>query len=60
MWLILAISFDLLNCSSGPAAQKFIYNADTLGFIPAADLSLCITADVQVSLRGFFCPTHEN
>lgn len=54
MWLILAISFDLLDCSSGPAAQKFVYNADTLGFIPAADLSLCITADAASQFAGLF------
>ena len=54
MWLILAIFFDLLDCSSGPAAQKFIYNTDTLGFIPSADLSLCSTADGVSQFAGLF------
>ena len=48
------VSFDLLDCSSRSAAQSFIYNAETLEFIPEGDRSLCIAAGAESRTAGPF------
>ena len=48
------VSFDLLDCSSTSAAQLFIYNAETLEFIPEGDRSLCIAAGAESGSAGPF------
>jgi hypothetical protein len=48
------VSFDLLDCSSTSAAQLFIYNAETLEFMPEGDPSLCIAAGAESRSAGPF------
>jgi len=48
------VSFDLLDCSSESAAQLFIYNAETLEFMPEGDRSLCIAAGAESRSAGPF------
>ena len=48
------VSFDLLDCSSTSAAQLFIYNAETLEFMPEGDRSLCIAAGAESRSAGPF------
>jgi len=48
------VSFDLLDCSSTSADQLFIYNAETLEFIPEGDRSLCIAAGAESRTAGPF------
>ena len=48
------VSFDLLDCSSTSAAQLFIYNAETLEFMPEGDRSLCIAAGAESKSAGPF------
>jgi hypothetical protein len=48
------VSFDLLDCSSTSAEQRFVYNADTSEFMPGADQSLCITAGAASKSAGPF------
>jgi hypothetical protein len=48
------VSFDLLDCSSTSAAQLFIYNAETLEFMPEGDRSLCIAAGAASKSAGPF------
>jgi len=48
------VSFDLLDCSAESAAQLFIYNAETLEFMPEGDRSLCIAAGAQSRSAGPF------
>ena len=48
------VSFDLLDCSSESAEQKFIYNADTSEFMPESDQSLCIAAGSASKSAGPF------
>ena len=46
------VSFDLLDCSSGSAAQSFSYDAGALEFRPEGDTSLCIAAGAQSRAAG--------
>ncbi len=48
------VSFDLLDCSATSAAQVFIYNAETLEFMPEGDRSLCIAAGAESRSAGPF------
>jgi hypothetical protein len=48
------VSFDLLDCSATSAAQLFIYNAETLEFMPEGDRSLCIAAGAESKSAGPF------
>jgi hypothetical protein len=48
------VSFDLLDCSATSAVQVFIYNAETLEFIPEGDRSLCISAGAESGSAGPF------
>jgi len=48
------VSFDLLDCSSTSAAQLFIYNAETLEFMPEGDHDLCIAAGAESRSAGPF------
>ena len=48
------VSFDLLDCSSTSAAQLFVYNAETLEFMPEGDRSLCIAAGTESRSAGPF------
>ena len=48
------VSFDLLDCSSTSAAQLFIYNAETLEFMPEDDRDLCVAAGAESRSAGPF------
>jgi hypothetical protein len=48
------VSFDLLDCSATSAVQVFIYNAETLEFMPEGDRSLCIAAGAASKSAGPF------
>ena len=48
------VSFDLLDCSATSAVQVFIYNAETLEFMPEGDRSLCIAAGAESRSAGPF------
>ena len=48
------VTFDLLDCSSESAEQKFVYNADTSEFMPEADPSLCVAAGAESKSAGPF------
>jgi len=48
------VSFDLLDCSATSAAQLFIYNTETLEFMPEGDRSLCIAAGAESRSAGPF------
>ncbi len=48
------VSFDLLDCSATSAVQVFIYNAETLEFMPEGDRSLCIAAGAESRTAGPF------
>ena len=48
------VSFDLLDCSATSAVQMFIYNAETLEFMPEGDRSLCIAAGAESKSAGPF------
>jgi len=48
------VSFDLLDCSDTSVAQLFIYNAETLEFMPEDDRSLCIAAGAESRTAGPF------
>ena len=48
------VSFDLLDCSATSAVQMFIYDAETLEFMPEDDRSLCIAAGSESKSAGPF------
>ena len=48
------VSFDLLDCSATSVVQVFIYNAETLEFMPEGDRSLCIAAGAASKSAGPF------
>jgi len=48
------VSFDLLDCSATSAAQLFIYDAESLEFMPEGDRSLCIAAGAESRTAGPF------
>ena len=48
------VSFDLLDCSSTSSAQAFVYDADTLEFMPESDRSLCVAAGAESRAAGPF------
>ena len=48
------VSFDLLDCSATSAAQLFVYNAESLEFMPEGDRSLCIAAGAGSKSAGPF------
>jgi hypothetical protein len=48
------VSFDLLDCSAESENQLFVYNAETLEFMPEGDHSLCITAGAESRSAGPF------
>jgi len=48
------VSFDLLDCSATSAAQLFIYNAESLEFMPEDDRSLCVAAGAESRSAGPF------
>jgi len=47
-----AVSFGLLDCSSSSSAQLFVYDAETLEFMPESDRSLCIAAGSESRTAG--------
>jgi hypothetical protein len=48
------VSFDLLDCAASSVAQLFIYNAESLEFMPEGDRSLCIAAGAKSRSAGPF------
>ena len=48
------VSFDLLDCLATSAAQLFIYDAESLEFMPEGDRSLCIAAGAESRTAGPF------
>lgn len=48
------VQFDLLDCSSTSSEQLFVYNAETLAFMPAGNHELCIAAGAASQSAGPF------
>lgn len=48
------VTFDLLDCAAGMAAQRFSYNTETGSFQPAGDESLCIAVGDASRTAGPF------